>query len=241
MYEVSIRFILLQTLINKKQDEETDMTSPNKGQALLENAYKLKTPSDNISYYDEFAAVYDHDFAQDMGWNYPQSIAELYSEIATDEDLPIADIGCGTGLVAECMGVSRDAIDGFDISSRMLEIAEDKTLYRTLYQADLTGSDVAVPNDYGAIVSAGTFTHGHLGPDDLKHILAMGRPGSLFIVGINKVHFDELDFAGAVEALSADFSISNAEVREISMYSKKDHEHGADVALALTFRKSNKW
>jgi predicted TPR repeat methyltransferase len=216
------------------------MIKQSKGKALLENAYKLKTPTDNISYYDEFAVVYDHDFARDMGWNYPQAIADLYSEIATDEDLPIADIGCGTGLVAEEMEVPRDVIDGFDISSRMLEIAEDKSLYRRLYQADLTGSVAAVPNDYGAIVSAGTFTHGHLGPDDLENILAMGQPGSLFIVGINKMHFDELDFGGVVEALSTNLSISNAEVRKISMYSKKNHEHGADIALALIFRKSNK-
>lgn len=216
------------------------MIKQSEGKALLENAYKLKTPADNTSYYDEFAGVYDHDFAHDMGWNYPQAIADLYSEIATDEDVPIADIGCGTGLVAEGLEVSPDVIDGFDISGKMLEIAESKSLYRTHYQADLTGSVAAVPNDYGAIVSAGTFTHGHLGPDDLENILAMGRPGSLFVIGINKVHFDRLDFGGAVKTLSVEMSISNAEVRKISMYSKRDHEHGADVALALIFRKSNK-
>ena len=59
------------------------MANKDKGKELLENAYKLKTPADNISYYDEFAATYDSDFAQDMGWNYPRAIADIYSDIAT--------------------------------------------------------------------------------------------------------------------------------------------------------------
>ena len=214
------------------------MAKKDKGKELLENAYKLKTPADNISYYDEFAATYDSDFVQDMGWNYPRAIADIYSDIAAAEDLPIADIGCGTGLIAVELKMSREIIDGFDISPEMLRLAQDKSIYRALYIADLIDSLDAFPNDYGAVVSAGTFTHGHLGPDALMNILTMGRPGSLYVIGINKVHFDALKFGELIEKLISDSKISHMELREIPMYSKTDHEHGADVALALIFRKS---
>ena len=33
------------------------MTMKSKGQTLLENAYKLETPQDNETYYDEFAST----------------------------------------------------------------------------------------------------------------------------------------------------------------------------------------
>ena len=124
------------------------------------------------------------------------------------------------------------------ISPEMLRLAEDKSIYRALYIADLIGSLDAFPNDYGAVVSAGTFTHGHLGSDALMNILTMGRPGSLYVIGINKVHFDALKFGELIEELISDTKISHMELREIPMYSKTDHEHGADVALALIFRKS---
>ena len=87
----------------------------------------MNTPIDNIAYYDEFAEVYNCDFASDMGWNYPQVIADLYLEIASAKDLPIADIGCSTGLVAEGLRIAPDSIDGFDISPEMLRIAESKS------------------------------------------------------------------------------------------------------------------
>ena len=214
------------------------MAHGNKGKELLENAYKLKTPSDNITYYDEFAANYDSDFAQDMGWNYPRAIADIYSDVATAEDIPIADIGCGTGLVALELNMSRDLIDGFDISPEMLRLAEDKSIYRALYKADLTGSLKTFPNDYGAVVSAGTFTHGHLGPDALMNLLTMARPDCIFVIGINKVHFDALNFGELIEEFRFDSKISHTELREIPMYSKTDHEHGADVAFVQIFRKS---
>lgn len=228
----------LNDIYRSNNNEEKKMTRQNKGKALLENAYKLKTPIDNIAYYDEFAEVYDHDFASDMGWNYPQAIADIYLEIATAEDLPIADIGCGTGLVAERLGLARDSIDGFDISPEMLRIAESKSMYGALYQADLTACLASTSGNYGSVVSAGTFTHGHLGPDELTNVLTMGCSGSLFIIGINKVHFDACNFSSKIETLRADSRISNIKIREIPMYSTKNHDHGADIALALIFRKA---
>ena len=94
------------------------MAEKSKGQSLLENAYKLATPDDNKAYYDEFASTYDDDFATALGWHYPQAIASIYRDQATDQDRPIADVGCGTGLVAEALGYAPDDIDGSTFPKR---------------------------------------------------------------------------------------------------------------------------
>ena len=40
-------------------------------------------------------------------------------------------------------------------------------------------------NHYGAIVSAATFTHGHVGPDVLEELLRGTRSGGLFVFTIH--------------------------------------------------------
>lgn len=60
-----------------------------------------------------------------------------YRDAANTTDTPIADIGCGTVLVASALNFPREQIDGIDISVEMLGVAEQKQLYRSLFEADL--------------------------------------------------------------------------------------------------------
>jgi len=213
------------------------MTTQNTGKAILEDAYQLQTPADNIRYYDRLAALYDNQFALDMGWSYPQAIADIYTEQASAQNLPIADIGCGTGLIADFLEVSVESIEGFDISAEMLSLAAAKQTYGRLAQVDLTQSLDEFKSRFGAVISAGTFTHGHLGPQDLANLLAIGRPGCLFVIGVNKAHYRDLAFAEEIDELYANRLICAVDIREISMYSNTGHDHSADTALVLIFRK----
>jgi len=207
------------------------------GQSLLENAYQLSTPSDNKSYYRDFAPTYDTDFAQQLGWHYPQAIADAYHRAATPPDLPIADIGCGTGYVAAKLGLPADQIDGIDISPEMLAIARTKSLYRALHELDLTGPLDALSGQYGAVLSAGTFTHGHLGPGPLANLLHIARPGALFIIGVNQEHFTQRQFAETLDALQNAGKISPYRTDVTRMYSNPGHAHSEDRALILHYRK----
>lgn len=207
------------------------------GQSLLENAYSLATPQDNLAYYRAFAETYDTDFAAGLGWSYPKALSDTYRRLAGPEDCPVADIGCGTGYVAAELGLPAHQIDGFDISPEMLAIARDKGLYRGLYEADLTQALDAVPQDYGAVVSAGTFTHGHLGPGPLAALVSIARPGALFVIGVNQVHFDRQGFAAVLAGLRDSAVITDFAFDEINMYSKPGHAHSNDRALILQYRK----
>ncbi|MEM9700638.1 MAG: methyltransferase domain-containing protein [Pseudomonadota bacterium] len=213
------------------------MTAKSKGQTLLENAYKLATPQDNKVYYDEFAETYDDEFARALGWEYPNAIATLYRENADTDHVPIADIGCGTGLVAEALAVSPEQIDGIDISEEMLAISRSKALYRTTIQADLMDDLGPIKNAYGAVVSAGTFTSGHLGPSALERLLDLARHNSLFIIGVNKAFYLDTDFDPVIRGLEARGVITDLTLVEVPMYNKAGHDHSSDKAYALCYRK----
>ena len=215
------------------------MIEKSAGQSLLENAYKLSTPEDNAEYYDAFASTYDREFADELGWHYPAAIAEIYHDACTTTDTPIADIGCGTGLVASALDFSREQIDGIDISAEMLRIAEEKQLYRTLYEVDLTKSLNPIANDYGAVLSAGTFTSGHLGPEPLEVLLDIARTDALFIIGVKKVFYHEAGFEPVLRDMETRGLIKNMKVAEVPMYAKAGHDHSADTAFALVYRKGH--
>ena len=208
------------------------------GQTLLEQAYKLSTPDDNSDYYDAFASTYDSEFAGVLGWQYPAAIAVAYRDAATKSDTPIADIGCGTGLVASALNLPRDQIDGIDISAKMLRVSEEKNLYRSLYRVDLTKSLDLIANDYGAVLSAGTFTFGHLGPEPLESLLHIARANALFVIGIRKAFFQEAGFEPVLQDIEARGLIKDLQVAEVPMYAKAGHDHSDDTAFALVYRKS---
>ena len=214
------------------------MIEKSAGQSLLENAYKLSTPEDNVDYYDAFASTYDMDFADALGWHYPAAIAAAYRDAASKSDTPIADIGCGTGLVASALNLPREEVDGIDISDEMLRVAEEKQLYRSLYKVDLTKALDEIANDYGAVLSAGTFTSGHLGPEPLESLLGIARAGALFVIGVKKAYFQEADFEPVLRKMEAGGRIKDLQVAEVPMYAKTGHDHSADTAFALIYRKA---
>lgn len=217
---------------------ELQMIEKSAGQSLLENAYKLSTPEDNVDYYNAFATSYDTDFADALGWHYPTAIAATYRDAATATDVPIADIGCGTGLVASALSFPRNQVDGIDISPEMLRVSEAKQLYRSLYKVDLTKALDEIANDYGAVLSAGTFTSGHLGPEPLESLLDIAHAHALFVIGVKKVFFQEAGFEPVLRELESGGLIKDLRVAEVPMYAKAGHDHSADTAFALVYRKS---
>lgn len=207
----------------------------------LDGAYALQSPEDNLRYYGEWANEYDREFAEAHGYAAPRRIAEAMLRERGPADTPILDIGAGTGLVAEALaaGLGPEAeIDGIDISARMLAVAEGKGLYRRLIEADLTRPLDIADGTYGALVSSGTFTHGHVGPDVLPEILRIARPGALCVFGVKREVYDEERFGSAFAVLVAEGRIEPMRFETIRIYDREDHDHGQDIGLTTIFRKA---
>lgn len=205
---------------------------------LLEGAYSLQTAADNITYYKDFAQSYDDGFADVMGYQSPAAVAKVFRTLAKPSDEPIADIGCGTGLTAQALNQVETAIDGFDISREMLDKARQKNIYRSLYNADLTQSLDPYSAQYGGLISSGTFTLGHLGPEDLAHLLEILKPNGLVCVTVNTAHFEDQGFDMVLKRLRDNDEITQPEIHTVPIYSgEKTHEHASDMMHILSFRK----
>lgn len=205
---------------------------------LLENAYGVETPADSVAYYQDFAAVYDDGFVDALGYCYHTELAKLFHASLPNTARAVADIGCGTGIVAQALGLPADQIDGFDISPDMLAKAEAKGLYHRLVEVDLTQPLGPPPRRYGAVVSAGTFTHGHLGPGSLLALLDWAQPGAFFCVGVNAEHYTAHGFEAALTSAQTADRVSNPRNQEIRLYSKPGHPHSEDTALVVMFERS---
>ena len=192
---------------------------------LLKGAYSLSSPDDNRKYYEGFAPFYDSVFVKDLGYTYPSVVANLLVE-KFKIDGPICDIGCGTGLVAsEIKKKAPNAvIDGVDISKEMIQISREKNIYRSLLELNLEDPLDHLLKNYSAVVSAGTFTHGHLGPDALNGLISHFKSGTKFVIGINFDHYHSKGFEKKLKALINSNTIESFELNEVKVYNKENED-----------------
>lgn len=200
----------------------------------LDEAYKINSPAEARRIYGNWAASYDTSFGESWGYVAPREIAAiLRAECSGDE--PVLDAGAGTGLVGEHLrGLVVDAVD---ITPEMLDQAKAKGCYRDHILGDLT-LPLALPDAaYGAVVSCGTFTHGHVGPECLPELLRITRPGALFVCGTIPAVLDSARFGSALAALVAQDLIEPVRFRDIPVYEGASHPHRDDRGLVMVFRK----
>lgn len=208
------------------------MTKPD-----LNTAYGLDGPEDCRRLYADWAESYDRDFAEGMDYILPAQVASAF--LAAGGSGPVLDVGTGTGLLGAALRGAgcQDPIDGVDLSPEMLARAAGMELYRHLAEADIT-RPLPLSGPYGGIVSSGTFTHGHVGPEALPHLIAVAAPGALFALSVNAGIWSALGFAPALAALP----IRDLDTAEAPIYgpgaAARDPSHAADRALIVTFRKA---
>ena len=203
----------------------------------LNDAYSVKTPEDNIKLYKVWASSYDDDFAKKNDYRSPVLISNYYDKYSNKNDVPVLDVGAGTGLIAEVMNKKNTIdIDAIDISPEMLESAKSKNCYNKLIEADLTKKLNISNNYYGAIVSAGTFTHGHIGPNALDELLRVTKPSGLFVITIHSKVYVNQNF-------EQKFQDINEQITDLTFHEEKaygnnpDKEHGNDTVFITVFRK----
>lgn len=202
---------------------------------MLDEAYRIDGPEEAQRMYGAWAATYDESFGKGWGYIAPREIAAILKYELGEEDEPILDAGAGTGLVAEHLRGLR--VDAFDITPAMLEVARGKGLYRSLILGDLTRPLDLPDATYGAVVSCGTFTHGHVGPGCLPELLRVARVGGVFACGTIPAVLDGMGFGSALARLVAARRIEPVRFREIAIYEGADHPHKDDRGLVMVFRK----
>ncbi|MBT3142104.1 methyltransferase [Phaeobacter gallaeciensis] len=203
----------------------------------LNAAYGLKSSDDNKQLYAEWAGDYDDSFATREDYQLPAHTARAF--VGAGGQGPVLDVGAGTGLCGGVLaGFGVGPIDAIDISAEMLDQAMRKDIYRDAIEADLNAG-IPVPREsYSGVVSSGTFTHGHVGPDALNALLRVARHGAQFAISINASHFETMGFDAVLKGFEAE-RIHNLVLNKVRIYGdlaigpNKD-----DQAIIALFEKS---
>jgi len=201
----------------------------------LDGAYALRTPEDNRRFYRDWSRTYDSDFAGPQDYLLPGHVAAAFA--AAGGTGPVLDAGAGTGLVGErlaALGIG--PLEGVDISPEMLAVAARKRLYARLFEGNILERIDAPDGVYAGIVSSGTFTLGHVGPEALPELLRVGRPGALYVLSVRDRHWHAAGFAAAFAALAG--RITAPALPEVAIYGAgADAAHRGDRAYLATFRR----
>lgn len=200
----------------------------------LDEAYQIDGPDGARRMYGDWAPTYYESFGAAWGYIAPREIAAiLAAEIGPEAE--ILDIGAGTGLVAEHL--RGRLVDALDITPEMLEVARPKGVYRNLMLGDLTRALDIPDAAYDAVISCGTFTHGHVGPECFPELLRITRPGAVFACGTIGPVLDGAGFGSELARLVAKGQITPVAWRDIPIYEGADHPHKDDRGLVMVFRR----
>lgn len=202
----------------------------------VNDAYAMSSPDEVKALYRTWSHSYDAVFGEGQGYQLPREVATAF--VAAGGEGPVLDVGAGTGLVgAVLQGMSVGPIDGIDLSADMLEVARMKETYRGLHTCDVT-APLALPTaHYAGIVSAGTFTLGHVGPDALRNLMNVAAPGALFVISVNAAHYAFAGFEAAFQGFGD--QISDFRTRDVRIYDDRaDDQHRDDLARLAIFRKA---
>lgn len=203
----------------------------------LDSAYALETPEDNLRLYRDWAETYDADFVEATTYRFPEVVTRTYLELGGG--WPCLDVGCGTGVLAEHLPLDA-MVDGIDMSPEMLAVARRKGHYRHLIEANLK-EPLRLPDaSYAGIVSSGTFTHGHVGPEALPELVRILVPGALAVITVRPQVWHDTGFDEVFGTLIADGLTTAPHRAEEHIYADPNRApegHGDDTGFVVTFRR----
>ncbi|MBF0289782.1 MAG: class I SAM-dependent methyltransferase [SAR324 cluster bacterium] len=139
---------------------------------IYQQVLKAKITEELMDAYKKWADQYDSDLLTEMGYKAPAITTSIFQKSLTGYDSKILDVGYGTGIIGTLLTQSGyTSVDGLDYSKDMLQKTKQKQEYKSLIQADLTNPLDLDNNLYDAIISVGTFTLGHVGPDAFSELI----------------------------------------------------------------------
>ncbi len=197
----------------------------------LQQAYGLKTPDNSRKLYADWAATYDSDFVAASDYVLHVSVADAFAEAGGRG--PVLDMGAGTGLCGVALARHEPGeIDGTDISQEMLDQAAQKDVYRKLFAGDILAGLDAPDASYAGVVSAGTFTLGHVGPDGLDEVVRLLQPDGLAVIAVRDAHFEAEGFGAKLDTLAP--RLSRVVRTRVRIYSDASTgPHAGDIAILL--------
>ena len=171
---------------------------------FLDRVYDLSTPDETRQLYDDWSDSYDVETAG-QGYATPVRLAEALARHTPDKSAPVLDFGCGTGLSGAALHAEGfTTIDGADLSADMLKGADEKRVYRKLWQV---GADDPIATGYDIITATGVIGIGAAPVEVFDTILGALISGGLFAFSFNDHALAEPQFEGKLRARITDGTV----------------------------------
>ena len=87
--------------------------------------------------FDDYAGRFDVELVGRLKYRVPRRVAEIVLGRATERNISVLDLGCGTGLLGAYLGRISGPFVGVDLSGKMIEQARRHGIYTEFRQADL--------------------------------------------------------------------------------------------------------
>ena len=175
---------------------------PQNEQELLRRAYGLSSDEESQALYRDWARTYDETMLEGLHYQSPNLVADRLAALMPGLDIPVLDIGCGTGLAGrELSARSFTVIDGIDISPEMMAVAHEKGGYRDLICADLNARLPLADGAYQGAICCGTFTSGHVRASCLDEIIRILAAGAPFAFTVKLEVWESFGFRGKLAQL----------------------------------------
>jgi len=201
---------------------------------FVDEAYHLENTEQTAEFYRKWARDYDRQMLELRGYTSPATIAEQLVRHLPQKHAAVLDIGCGTGLTCRLLAEQGyDHLDGIDLSQDMLNVARERGIYRKLLQADVNQPLALQTASYDGVISSGTFTHGHVGPQPLAEIFRVLKPGGVLACTVHQDLWQTMGFAERFAALVSDGTATEVS-RELGSY----YRDGAPEGWFCVYRKA---
>jgi len=160
------------------------MSESGEAREFLRNVYDLANQGDTDEYYSQWAATYDDELTR-QGYRTPSRCANALRDFVA-LDVPLLDIGCGTGLSgAAFASAGFTDLTGTDVNTAMLSIAAAAGMYRSTWVTDLTDPFPFAPGTYAAIAAVGVIGVGAAPASLLTDALDALAAGGHLVVSYN--------------------------------------------------------
>lgn len=182
-------------------------------------------------YYDNWAEDYDRTLSQ---WRYeaPEQVAERLRAALAPEAV-ILDAGCGTGLSGRALAAAGfTTIDGMDVSSRSLELARERDVYRDLAHVDMQKPPLPYADDvYDGLVCVGVMTYLPDSDAILREFLRILKPGGCIVLTQRDHLFEERRFGETLAALEKEGLLTGTKISDPMPYLPENDEFGDEVRI----------
>lgn len=132
--------------------------------------------------FDTYAPEFDA-HVQRLAYRAPEV---LLGRLAGRHFARVLDLGCGTGLCGRLLRGQGDAIDGVDLSGRMIERAQATGAYADLVQSDLAAYLRDTPHRYDLVIAADVFIYVGALQGVFAGVARVLQPGGVFCFSVEE-------------------------------------------------------